>query len=200
MNYKSLWFESYLYSTVFALPDWLWCYFYKSRKSYFENIGRYIEQNSTFILICSLRWFTTSLTRAVFWSALSKVSTWFQNDGSAGNDPYSPYFGIYCPFPLYCSLSRWVGRRTSSNLEVVRSTDGVTNTPPSALEQKPPSVALHPPRLCLAIARWKAEWLRRSHVNVRIWHGCVHCFILKTLLRWRRSVRRRDRGGFEIRG
>lgn len=29
---------------------------------------------------------------------------------------------------------------------------------------------------------WKADRLHYSHVNVRIWHGCVHCFILKTLL------------------
>lgn len=48
---------------------------------------------------------------------------------------------VMSPF-TFPPLCRWVGRRTPSNLEVVRRTDGITNSPPSVLELKPPSV--HP--------------------------------------------------------
>lgn len=46
--------------------------------------------------------------------------------------------------------------------------------------------------------RWRAERLRLKPCNVRIWHGCVHCFILKTLLTGGECVRRGEAGKIQV--
>lgn len=95
---------------------------------------------------------------------------------------------------------RWAGRRTPSDPEVAGRTDGITTTPPSAFGAE---ASLRPSRPASSLSSYfllhspqtKGQKKRRrswrdgkqrdcvySHVNVRIWHGCVHCFILKTLL------------------
>lgn len=86
------------------------------------------------------RWFTTWPTRAVFWSALSKVEIFLQLSCLLyfgmkwSNNPHLKL--IFC----YSFSSRWIWRRTTSNSEVVMRTDGITNTPPSVVERRPPSV------------------------------------------------------------
>lgn len=94
-------------------------------------------------------------------------------------------------FPSSHFLYRWTGRRTPSNPKVVRRTDGITKYSTLCFGAE---ASLRPSRPASTLSSYflpfslnarsmeSRERLRYSHVNVRIWHGCVHCFILKTLL------------------